>query len=247
MRSGLSSEAAPRATLDELLSGAARHGLTSLELRAGDGHDVSAATALGRDDGAAAKRTIAAASAELCGYRDTGCEDETALAELSRVLECRILVDSPAVLTHRLGRADLLRASGAAVAVVVRGREAVGDARMVTKAGHDVSWTADPRQEPLGGPAASLLADCGDSLCHIQLLGGGPESVMYEGRGVGELMARLALAGYSGDVVLAPSSPRYHVLWETWLGKRGGWGCGSRTADSSLVTLDHFSLAGDAA
>ena len=42
---------------------------------------------------------------------------------------------------------------------------------------------------------------------------------MHEGRGVGELMARLALSGFGGMVILAPSSPRFHVAWATWLGR----------------------------
>ena len=37
-------------------------------------------------------------------------------------------------------------------------------------------------------------------------------------------------------LILAPSSTRYRVAWETWLGRRGGWGCGS-SGERSLTAL----------
>ena len=46
------------------------------------------------------------------------------------------------------------------------------------------------------------------------------------------------LLEYGGTVIVAPSSPSYHRLWEQWLGKRPGWGCGSHASDPSLVTLE---------
>ena len=41
-----------------------------------------------------------------------------------------------------------------------------------------------------------------------------------------------------GPLVLRPSSPSYHYIWRAWLGQAGGWGCGSKAADASLVSLD---------
>jgi hypothetical protein len=60
-----------------------------------------------------------------------------------------------------------------------------------------------------------------------------------EGQGIGALMARLTLAGYQGTLALAPSTSRYLYAWGAWLGRgTGGWGCGSKTADDSLVRLN---------
>lgn len=247
MRSGLSSEAAPDASLDELLAGAVRHGLTALEIRAGDAHGVSGALAVQPQVARDAARRAAAAGVSITAYRDTGRDEEVALAALSRALGTRILVDAPDGLSERLTRAERLRAAGATVAVLVHGGATVEDARAVVRSGHLVAWEADPVRAPLGETASALLRECGDALCHIRLLGGGPESAMHEGRGVGELMARLALSGFGGMVILAPSSPRFHVAWATWLGRRGGWGCGSRASETSLVTLASPAVAGDAA
>jgi hypothetical protein len=49
--------------------------------------------------------------------------------------------------------------------------------------------------------------------------------------GVGAMMRRLAVEGYAGTLVLAPSTARFRVAWRKWLGRRGGWGCGSSTGE----------------
>lgn len=247
MRSGLSSEAVPDASFEELLSGAVRHGLTALELRAGDAHGVSAALATRRGAVADVAKVAAAAGVAIAGYRDVGRDDEGSLAVVSRELGSRILVDAAGAITGRLARAERLHALCAMVAVVVRGATAVDDARIVARHGYAVAWEADPQHAPVGATASALLTECREALCHVRLLGGGPESVMHEGRGVGELMARLALSGFGGAVILAPSSTRFHVAWATWLGRRGGWGCGSRATDASPVTLESPAATGDAA
>ncbi|ODT03983.1 MAG: hypothetical protein ABS52_06230 [Gemmatimonadetes bacterium SCN 70-22] len=247
MRSGLSSAAAPDAPLEALISGALRHGLAALELRAGDAHGVSGVLAARHGAAREAVQLAEAARVAIAGYRDTGRDDEEALVGLSRELGSPLLVDASTDLEERLARAVRLRESGAAVAVVVRGSTAAADAVVVAHRGLSVAWDADPAQGPLGATASQLLAHCSAALTHVRLLGGGPESVMHEGRGVGELMARLALSGFGGAVILAPSSTRFHVAWATWLGRRGGWGCGSHASDPSLVSLDSPPVAGDAA
>jgi hypothetical protein len=61
---------------------------------------------------------------------------------------------------------------------------------------------------------------------------------MQDGRGVGGMMRRLALAGYEGTLVLAPSTTRFRVAWQQWLGRRGGGsGCRSRNGDLPLARL----------
>jgi hypothetical protein len=98
----------------------------------------------------------------------------------------------------------------------------------VIASGVPVGWHIDSTVERVAEALPRLLENPG-LLSYIRLEGGGPESAMQEGRGIGDLMRRLALAGYSGPLILTPSSPRYRVAWSTWLGRRGGWGCGSST------------------
>ncbi len=235
MRSGLSSEAAPDASLADLVSALRRHGLAAIELRAGDAHGISGAL----PEKALFEGMMLAADADVAisGYTDNGSDNEADLVMLSRVVRCLILVDGTRPFEERLERASRLREGGVHVAVVVRDDAAVMDARTSVALGLQVAWVADPSRGPVGGTASQLLSECGERLVHVRLLGGGPESVMHEGRGVGELMGRLALAGFEGAVILAPSSPRFHVAWATWLGRRGGFGCGSKASDDSLVTL----------
>lgn len=238
MHTGVSSAVVPAASLAELVLGAARHGLSVLELRAGDGHGVSAS--LTSEAGALAQvvEVIGVSPVTISSYRDSGEESVAKLAALSRVLGASILVDGPSAVAERLIRAQQLRDDGASVAVVVRGTDAVVDALAITGAGHAVAWDAAPSDENLGAQAAAMLTACGDALRQVCIAGGGPESSLHEGRGIGALMARLALAAYGGTVIVAPSSPSYHRLWEQWLGKRPGWGCGSHASDASLVTLE---------
>jgi hypothetical protein len=110
--------------------------------------------------------------------------------------------------------------------------------------GLPMAWDADVTAGGVGTAAARLLARLGGRLRHIRLLGGGPEAAAQEGKGVGELMGRLAIAGYSGSVILSPSSTRYRLAWQNWLGRRGGWGCGSRQEAASLVCLNDVAAGG---
>lgn len=238
MQTGVSSEVVPAASLAELLTGATRHGLSVLELRAGDGHGVSAS--LTSEAGALTHviDLMRESPVTISSYRDNGAEKTHELGMLARALGASILIDGPGPLTERLSRAQELRSDDASVAVVVRGTDAVGDALAITRASHAVAWDARPSDEQLGTQAAAMLTACGDALKQVRIAGGGPESILHEGRGIGALMARLALAGYAGTVIIAPSSPSYHLLWEQWLGKRPGWGCGSHASDPSLVTLE---------
>ena len=78
---------------------------------------------------------------------------------------------------------------------------------------------------------AQVLAAAGTRLRYIRLHGGGPETAGQTGRGIGLLMARLAVARFAGPLVLLPSDPRFHLAWRAWLGRAGGWGCGSKQSD----------------
>src|SRR5690606_6031469 len=107
----------------------------------------------------------------------------------------------------------------------------------VHAAGLDYGWEIDSACGDVSAHADLVLKRQEPALRYIRFIGGGPETSMQEGRGIGTLMGRLALAGYDGPLVLAPSATRYRVAWETSLGRRGGWGCGSKAAAPDLVHL----------
>jgi hypothetical protein len=98
------------------------------------------------------------------------------------------------------------------------------------------SAVLDASQSNVDEAAAALFARQ-PAVDHITLRGGGPEAAQFEGRGIGALMARLALTSYHGVLVLAPSSTAVLPVWRTWLMRGRNWGCGSKTADPSLVQL----------
>lgn len=74
-------------------------------------------------------------------------------------------------------------------------------------------------------------------LRHLTLRGGGPEAAQFEGRGIGTLMAQLALMQFNGVLALAPSSNAVLPVWRTWLRQGRNWGCGSKTSDASLIQM----------
>jgi hypothetical protein len=233
---GLSSAAAPEATLEDLLETAARRGFGAVELREGDAHGV-----IPDDDGPGIAATLAEAAVvgiAISGYRIGRAGHDLALARLSHALGAPMVLDGPDDVAGRMARAVQMRRAGADVAVVLRGASAPEDAAIVAAAGLALAWDADPRAGPLDLLVESLLQRSPGRLRHIRLLGGGPEVMMQGGRGIGGMMRRLALAGYEGTLVLAPSTTRYRVAWQQWLGRRGGGsGCGSRNGDLPLARL----------
>lgn len=243
MRVGLSSAAAPGATLDELLGACALRGLPALELREGDAHGVH--PGMGVAAASVARDAAAAAGIVITGYR-TFAEvgDAAGLAAFGRALASPLILALPGPTTTRLAAAVRLLAAGADVLIATRSGLTDGEVASAISHGLGLAWDADPDLEHLGARTATLLDAAGPALRTILMIGGGPEAAMHEGQGVGELMARLALARYDGAFVLAPSTPRYQVAWDSWLGRRGGWGCGSRAADPSLVQLDNLTVQG---
>jgi hypothetical protein len=248
MQLGLCSAAAPDASLDELLGVCKRRGLGTLELRAGDAHGVGPGTHRGnrakltpanrdlRIGGAEAAERARAAEIGISGFRSESGAGDAELSVVAMAAGAPVLVDGGTGVCERIERSKALAAAGIPVLAVVRGSGA--ELERAAAAGIGVAWDADAAEGGLGTTAERVLRLAGDRLRHIRLLGGGPEAALHEGRGVGELMARLALAGYDGALVLSPGSRDYHVAWENWLGRRGGWGCGSRSQDPSLVRLD---------
>lgn len=258
MRLALSSAAAPTASLQELLDACVRRGLPALELEEGHGHGLDVGMARHQATTEARERA-ASQGVEIAGFRLATpfplLGDGTGLADFARALGAPLLVPlaagAPAGADGADGAdgegwaavpetarrlIDRLAAAGAPVRPVLPTAGGIpGDLQALEAL--PLAWDADPTVTELSAPARTVLEGAGARLVHIRLMGGGPEATEQEGRGVGALMAHLALAGYDGTVALAPSSPRYRVIWDAWLGRRGGWGCGSHAEDRSLVSL----------
>jgi hypothetical protein len=235
MRLGLSSAAAPDAGLDELLAACTLRGLSTLELRAGDAHGIAVA-----GDWSAAVSAGLAAAAEarvtIAGYRTIAASDARQLARLSDALGCPILVSDEGDMGATITRARRISAAGGRALVLARG-PALQWHPAITRSGLEYGWEVDASCGDVAADAELVLQQAEVALRYIRFIGGGPEAALQEGRGIGTLMGRLALAGYNGAVILAPSATRYRVAWESWLGRRGGWGCGSKSAAAELVHL----------
>lgn len=92
--------------------------------------------------------------------------------------------------------------------------------------------------ETTSGDVSRAADATGDRLTHVRLFGGGPEAADQDGTGVGTLMSQLARRRFRGALVVTPSHRRYRVAWRTWLGRRGGWGCGGSSVDLPVVELE---------
>lgn len=248
MRLSLSSGAAPDAEIDGLLEACRRRGFAGVELEAGHAHGLTGA------DPAAARRVrarLAEGGVDVVGFRTPASlsGDVAVLAAFGQALEAPVVLvpagESVDAFLEALEAAGALAAGGARALVSLDGVSAetscVADlVGRLDGAALDVgvAWEVDPeRGQESSRTAHQLVERLGRSLRLIRLRGGGPETQRQEGLGVGALMGTLALSGYDGPLVLAPTSPRYRVAWSAWLGRRGGWGCGSRTADPELVRL----------
>ncbi|MEX0891749.1 MAG: hypothetical protein WEB88_06215 [Gemmatimonadota bacterium] len=236
MRLGLSSAAAPDAGLDELLAICARRGLAALDLCVGDAHGVEGP--MYGLSGAAAAERARGAGVLVSAFRSGGEGQDLRAAPVAAAAGAPVLVGGGPSMAARVRRAHAVAARGAGAAVVLDGEVSTADLEVALTADLELAWDVDVPGGSVGGAAERIMRIAGGRLRHIRILGGGPEASMQEGQGVGELMSRLALAGYDGTVILAPSSSRYRVAWQHWLGRRGGWGCGSKSADPSLVSLD---------
>lgn len=242
MRLALCSSAAPDATLSGLFEACARRGLAALELREGDAHGLNPECEEIADCLASGSARIV--GVPIVGYRTLRPGHDLWLGRLSRALGVPILLDAPTSVRSRLDRAAGISEVAGRVAIVVRGEDSLSDAEVAASEGVDLAWDADPAQGNLGDRVGRLLDRFGGRLRYVRLLGGGPEATLHGGEGIGDVMGRLALSGYAGTVALAPSSDRYRVAWQTWLGRRGGRGCGSRVSDPSPVQLSSDSGMG---
>lgn len=253
MRLALSTAAAPELTLAELVEACGRRGLAGLELMADHAHGV--APDLDGERLMLVQRTLQASDIAVVALPFDRVDSalSAAAAQLSAALGAPVVLSRSGVvsltsdrptLRDRASRAVELYADAGGVLLFEHGSDPAHVAALhalVEAEGPDtlgLAWEIDPVDPRFGRDTADILEASGTALRHIRLRGGGPEAAAQEGLGIGALMARLALAGYDGDISVAPSTDRYRVAWSTWLGRGGGWGCGSKAADDSLVLLD---------
>lgn len=244
MRLALSSAVAPDASPRELLAGCVRRGLTGIELTS-----ISHESQIAELEETSSARAIDA-SARVLGLQLAGVyidsirpDDLLPLARLGAAVNAPIVVPA-----QRLDRSVVPRAAEAfsrsgARLLIAHG----GDPRMVEairwllaplpfEDAVGLAWEIRPASDD-AGKMRDVLDAAGPKLEYVRLHGGGPEAHAQSGLGIGAIMARLTLARYGGPIVLTPSNPRYHYAWNAWLGRAGGWGCGSRQSDPSLLTL----------
>lgn len=99
-----------------------------------------------------------------------------------------------------------------------------------------LAWEVRPLTESLEEASAMVFATS-QHLGLVRLHGGGPEQRAQDGRGVGALLADLALSAYAGPIVLCPSAPETLPQWAKWLTSQKSAGCGSR-AEANVLALD---------
>jgi hypothetical protein len=227
MRLGLSAAAAPEARLDELLEACDRRGLLAVELLPGASGFSLAAPQLSVGAGHHA--------AAVAGILIEDAADHVLLAGASRTLGVPIIVGGTAAHDERVSCARRIRLLGGAAHALLSGPAAAW-VHLLGESGESFAWQLDDTCSDPVADSDRLLAWPG-ALQYIRLVGGGPEAAMHEGRGIGAVMGRLTLAGYSGPLVLAPGSPRYRIAWSMWLGRRGGFGCGSKAGAPAPLPL----------
>jgi len=88
-----------------------------------------------------------------------------------------------------------------------------------------IAWELRPSTERLTDAGAIIFA-VRDLLGLVRLHGGGPEQREQDGRGVGALLADLALTRVAAPIVLCPSTPARRPDWCVWLASRKRVGCG---------------------
>lgn len=244
MRLGLSSEAAPDASLEELAAACARRALTAIEIVAGHAHGVSVRSNDAALDGAARALDDAGLADRVFRPAPGESPDRERLAALSARLgagvpmppawtaESDCMGEVAAAFSRAGGRLLLPHSSDPAEATAARRL-----ADRCTPGLATLCWDADPDGPPLDVWAAPVIEAAGPLLSHIRLRGSGPEAAASEGKGIGALIARLTLRAWSGALILAPTDAARLPVWRIWLGRGTGWGCGSRTGNDDLVRL----------
>lgn len=236
MRLALSSGAAPDLDLAALLATCARRGVDAVELVSAHAHGVG--PGMSEEEISRVGRELVSRGVRLTALHlaDDDLWDAREAARLSAGLGTPIVA-------RGIG-------AGAAVAIATLGgrillahgtdpdeaRAAAEMAESLGSASAGTAWEVRP-----GDDAPDAIASVLDALpggpAYVRLHGGGPEAAEQGGRGVGALLSRLALLRFAGPLVITPSTPRYHYVWRAWLGRAGGWGCGSKVGSDSIHSL----------
>ena len=246
MRLALSSAAAADASPQALVAACVRRGLSGIELV----HEPESGRGLAETAVELAAEASAADIALVGIHHPSPARDELRrLARIAAAVDAPIVVPLPAF-DHTLlpVAAEAFSDAGARLLLAYGGNpELAGTiARLLDplpeREAIALAWEIRPgRDDPRFNHY--VLSQAGDQLAYVRLFGGGPEAHAQTGAGIGSMMGSLALARYSGPLVIAPSSPSYQYAWSAWLGRAGGWGCGSRQSDDALVSLSTSSGA----
>lgn len=218
----LSSEAAPGLSLAALDAACRARGLDGEELVVMPG-----------DDPAQLVDRIRAAHARVVAIRVTSLEEATALAEVSHTLAAPVSIATRLLDPTLLDRVVARYERAGARLLIGHGSDldgalaAIATVRARDNAALGLVWEIEPATLRLDVATAVLFATR-DLLGAVRLHGGGPEQRHQDGRGIGPLLGDLALSGYTGPVVLCPSSrdPTTLAAWARWIDTAAGCGCG---------------------
>lgn len=217
MRLGLSSDAARGAAAEDLVATCRQRGLGALEITFREGPRPADVAAL-----------LAASGSDFlfAGVLHDGPPADAifpAAAE-ARGLGVPMILGGGSPLDERMEIARAIIEDEGAARVLTRGPAAEW-LDSVLDSGVPFAWQIDDASVDPAADAELILSRT--DIGYVRLVGGGPENALQEGRGVGGVMRQLALAGCTAPLILTPSSQRYRLAWSAWLGRRGGWGCGS--------------------
>ncbi len=218
----LSTEAVPGLSLEALEAACLARGLDGQELVVLPGEDPAQLVARAR-----------AARARVVALRVSTLEEAAAVADVSRVLGAPVSIAVTALAPALLDRVVARFEHAGGRLVIGHGSDldgalaAIATVRARDSAALGLAWELEPATLRLEVASAVLFATR-ELLGVVRLHGGGPEQRHQDGRGVGPLLGDLAVSGYTGPIVLCPSSrePETLALWSRWVDTAASCGCG---------------------
>ncbi|HSN30275.1 MAG TPA: DUF2249 domain-containing protein [Kofleriaceae bacterium] len=216
----LSSDAGPGLSLEALDAACRARGFDGVELAVMPGEDPAAVVSR-------------AAQARVVALRAASLEDAAELADASRTLAAPVSIAANALAPALLDRVVARFERAGARLLIGHGSDldgalaALGTVRARDSAALGLAWEIEPAALRLDIASAVLFATR-ELLGVVRLHGGGPEQRHQDGRGVGPLLGDLALSGYTGPIVLCPSSSDAATLatWSKWIDTAASCGCG---------------------
>lgn len=221
MRLLLSSDTLPDASLDVLLQASRRRALAGLELSVGEGqaHGLDAsACPLHQQRGRVCVPEDVTSVAWLRLPRDTSLIMLLIWSSAAHQMKAGVLIQTPVLDPPTATKLALAHGSDPA--------EARSAAAWARRHGARTCWDVSPGA--LNADVLdAVLAETMPTLAHVRLAGSGPEADVSGSSRTGLLLARLAMAGYTGTISLVPSPGADLALWRQWLLQKRGWGCGT--------------------